>query len=136
MDLFAKVLELKEKFKSLFIQRKKIKALTNYAECGNFRHDNYLGLVKRCMDEGFLEQEEASFLDHMLKKYELKFLDWSHKTKWLKAEMKRVSNESFKSKPIQGMLFDMSKLDQAIFGTVSIDTLIAAENQKQQGLRQ
>jgi hypothetical protein len=33
------------------------------------------------------------------------------------------------------MLFDMSKLDQAIFGTVSIDALIAAQNQKQQGMR-
>lgn len=135
MELFSKILELKDRFKRLFVQKKKLKALNNYAECGSFRHDNYLVLVKRCMDEGFLEQEEAGFLDHMLKKYELKFLDWSHKTKWLKGEMKRVAQETYRSKHKQTFLFDMSKLDHPQYGIMPLESMMAAQQNKQQGAR-
>ena len=53
--------------------------------------------------------------DIKLDKYEISFFDWSHKTKWLKGEMKRISSRSPKTKhapqpevkrPEQLMLFD------------------------------
>lgn len=84
---FDKIGELKEKFKGFFQHRKKIKALENYSEVERFPHKNYLSLVKNCINDGFLEEQESAFLDHMLDKYEIKYLDWAHRTKWLKKEM-------------------------------------------------
>ena len=43
------------------------------------------------MDDGFLGDKEDEFLGYLLDKYEVNFLDWAHKTKWLKQEMKRRS---------------------------------------------
>lgn len=42
------------------------------------------------MNDGFLDDEEARFLEHMLRKYELNYLDWSHKTKWLKNQIRSM----------------------------------------------
>lgn len=42
------------------------------------------------MQESFLEEKESDFLDHMLKKYELNYLDWAHRTKWLKEQMAEI----------------------------------------------
>ena len=85
--LFDKVAELKEKFATFFQHRKKLKALENYSSAIPFQHRKYLYLIKNCMEDGFLHQEEAQFLDHMLKKYEVNYLDWAHKTKWLKEQI-------------------------------------------------
>lgn len=97
--LLDKVGELKEKFKSFFQHRKKIAALENFSVTDRFSHRNYLMLVKTCMNEGFLGHQESDFLDYMLNRYELNYLDWSHKTKWLKSEMR--SRQSTKPVPAQ-----------------------------------
>lgn len=92
--LFDKVSELKDKFSKFFQHRKKLKALENYSEVGCFQHKNYLTLIKHCMTESFLEEKEADFLDHMLNKYELNYLDWAHRTKWLKSQMAEIASET------------------------------------------
>lgn len=92
--LFDKVSELKDKFSQFFQHRKKVKALENYSEVGCFQHRNYLTLIKHCMNESFLEEQEVNFLDHMLKKYELNYLDWAHRTKWLKGQMAEMASRN------------------------------------------
>lgn len=107
--LFDRIEELKEKFCNFFQHRKKLKALENYSTVVPFHHKKYLYLIKNCMDDGFLEQKEAEFLDYMLTKYEVNYLDWSHRTKWLKGEMHKLAEKHFKpkeefflfSKPVQ-----------------------------------
>lgn len=104
---------LKTKFSGLFQMQKKIKALDRFSTVGNFHHQNYLDLLKKCMQTDFLGDEENRFLDHMLKKYEIHYLDWCHKTKWLHQEMKRVKQLNTKKEPViqqpkQADLFDFS----------------------------
>lgn len=89
--LFEKVCELKDKFKHFFLHKKKLQALENYSQVVDFHHKDYLLLIKRCMMDGFLGEKEADFLCYMLEKYEVNFLDWSHRTKWLKGEIERLS---------------------------------------------
>ncbi len=105
-SLFNKIDEMKERFAGLFQHRKKLKALENFSLTNNFKHRNYLPLIKECMNQGFLQQEEADFLDHMLKKYELNYLDWSHRTKWLKGEIERLARESSKGRGVQMDMFE------------------------------
>lgn len=99
--LFDKISDLKEKFQSFFQHRKKITALENFSIDAKFAHKNYLSLVKECMAEGFLGEEESSFLDHILGRYEVNYLDWAHKTKWLKAQIKEKEQKAQKPRPIQ-----------------------------------
>jgi hypothetical protein len=90
-SLFDKISELKEKFKNFTVHKKKLNALDNYSQVVPFRHKDYLILIKKCMADGFLGEKEAEFLCYMLEKYKLNFLDWSHKTFWLKDEMAKLS---------------------------------------------
>lgn len=124
--LFDKVEELKEKFNNFFSQRKKLKALENLSEVIPFKHNNYLKLIRNCMDEGFLDNKEADFLDHILDKYEVNFLDWAHKTKWLKGEMARMSRESFIQKEKQEK--QMSFLDPSF--NIPLHLLNSQTNQR------
>ena len=94
--LFDKIGELKEKFKCLFVHKTKLKALENYSSAVAFPHKDYLVLIKRCMGNGFLGDKEAEFLSYILERYEINFLDWSHKTKWLKGEISRIKEEDQK----------------------------------------
>lgn len=89
-NLFEKITELKENFREFFQHRKKITALENFSASDQFHHKKYLVLVKSCLDDGFLEEQESDFLNHMLKKYEINYLDWAHKTKWLKKRMREA----------------------------------------------
>jgi len=92
MQILEKVDELKHKFYNFFVHRKKLRALQNYSEASNqFTHHNYLGLIKKCLADGFLTVKEADFLSYMLEKYEINFLDWSHRTLWLKEEMRKMA---------------------------------------------
>lgn len=125
--LFEKVHELKEKITNLFLHRKKLKALENYSQIPNFKHINYLPLIKQCMLEGFLEEQEASFLDHMLNKYEINYLDWSHRTKWLKNEMVRLSAPRKRPLFSQMDLFDASKKRSY---NVPLELLSSAQNNR------
>lgn len=126
--LFDKVSELREKFSCLFKHKKKLKALQNYSNVAPFQHKKYLHLIKTCMDDGFLQDKEADFLDHMLKKYEVNFLDWSHKTRWLKNEMKRIANEQ-KREVDQYTFFDLNKKKEE---TYSVPLEILANQHQQQ----
>lgn len=91
--LFERVGELKDKFFNLFQHKKKIKALENYSNVAPFHHKKYLRMIESCIDDGFLEDKETEFLDHMLQKYEVNYLDWAHKTRWLKKTMEDMSQE-------------------------------------------
>lgn len=109
--LFDKVPELKEKFRKCFQQRKKIAALENYSTSVKFPHKSYLLLVKECMKDGFLGQEESEFLDYMLNRYHLNYLDWAHRTKWLKQQMEEGIAVSNRFRPYQ-ILFNFDKVQQ------------------------
>lgn len=93
--LFERIPELKEKFTTLAVHKKKLRALENYSEVNHFQHNDYLGLIKKCLNDGFLDEKESEFLTYMIQKYDVNFLDWSHKTKWLKEEMDRLARLSF-----------------------------------------
>jgi hypothetical protein len=90
---FEKANSLKEKFFSFFQHKKKVRALDNYALCAPFYHQDYLGLIRKCMSQAFLDRQEADFLDHLLAKYEISYLDWAHRTRWLKAQMQELSDQ-------------------------------------------
>jgi hypothetical protein len=108
--LFDKVSELTDKFKRFFQQKKKVAAMENFSSVGNVpqKSRNFLMLIKTCLNDGFLDQEDADFLDRMIRKHELNYLDWSHKTKWLKEKMNSmVQNPPPIPKP--QMYFDFDK---------------------------
>lgn len=108
---FNKVVEFQEKFKCLFINSKKIKALDNFSETGAFKHEAYLSLIKICFHEQFPTKKEVDFLDHLLDQYKLRFLDWAYKTPWLKEQIRRKT-ASHPKKAEQPFLFDVSKMHQ------------------------
>lgn len=108
MSLLEKINELKEKFKACNVHKKKVKALQNY----NFavplpnKEAALFSLVKKCMNYGFLDDVESSFLNHMLDKCGIYYLDWAHKTNWLKTQMKRLAYEHRKEQEVQLNFFD------------------------------
>lgn len=123
--LFDKISDLKERFKGFFQHRKKIAALENYSISGKFHHKNYLSLVKECMNEGFLGDQESSFLDYMLGRYELNYLDWAHKTKWLKVQMKQKQRQQ---KPLATQeFFNFDRMGTPV--NVPIELLISKTSQ-------
>lgn len=90
--IFDKIADLKSKFQHFMLHKKKITALENYSEVAPVKHKDYLILIKKCMDGGFLGEKEGDFLCHLSDKYftNCNFLDWSHKTKWLKTQIERM----------------------------------------------
>lgn len=99
---------LKNKFTGFFVNKKKLSALENYSSVAPFRYQKSLYLIKDAMEEGFLNEKGASFMNSMLDEYEISFLDWAHKTRWLKKKMK--SMVSSKPKPIDPQIyFDFEK---------------------------
>lgn len=105
-----KLEQFKDKFDIFSKHRKKVKALENVSSCTAFKHQSYLGLIKECLAEGFLEEQEDAFLEHMLQKYEVNYLDWCYKTKWLKNEMSKLA--SVCKKTSSQIYFDMESLMQ------------------------
>ena len=124
-NLFSKVVELKEKFAHFFKHRKKILALENYSQVVSFHHTHYLFLIKRCMKDGFLGSQETDFLNHMVEKYfvDYHFLDWTHKTPWLKQEMKHLRREKVKKQPQQLDLLDLEKLRKPNVPAVPVEMI-------------
>jgi hypothetical protein len=111
--LFDKLEEFKEKFQHLLVHEKKILALDNLSQSVPFNHMDYLVLIKKCLKNGFLSPEENSFLVYLVGKYfsDKNFLDWTHRTHWLKGEMRRLSRENKPAKTVmQQDLFNWSKL--------------------------
>ena len=109
--IFDKISQLKVKFKSFFVSRKKLKALENYSSCAPFKYRESLSLIKRCMEESFLNEKGVAFMDSMLDEYHVNFLDWAHRTKWLKGEMARMANKC----PVERQL-DLFSLDPILHG--------------------
>lgn len=109
--LFDKPEEFKEKLNRFTVHKKKLYALNNYSEVVPFQHKHYLLLIKKCMDDGFLQEKEAEFLCYMVEKYKIDFLDWSHRTPWLKNEMLRLAAKYDHSNDpvVQQSFFDFSK---------------------------
>lgn len=130
-NLFDKITVLKEKFKDFFTHKKKFQALENYSSAVPFEHKDYLLLIKRCMADGFLGEKEADFLCYMLDKYQVNHLDWSHKTKWLKGEIERLSCH-YKPKEVMPA-FDFSMLSPKMDSKIPFELL--AQHQKQQQSR-
>jgi len=109
ISIFDKVSELKDSFKKVFQHKKKIKALENYSSSAKFSHADFLPLLKKCMEYGFVGQEESAFLEFLLNKYQVKYLDWCHKTQWLKQKMEEMQKESRPEKCVQLTLFDKQR---------------------------
>lgn len=109
MQILEKILNFKERFKSFMLHRKKVKALDNVSLLGAFPYKKQVILIKECMNQGFLDQEEARFLDHMLNKMDVNYRHWSQRTKWLKEEIDRRVAE--KPIPVQ-TCFDFTKQPQ------------------------
>lgn len=119
-NLSEKITDLKLRFAEFYQHRKKAKSLENYSINPKFSHKNYLQLIKGCLGDGFLEEVESKFLDHMLKKYQLNYLDWAHRTKWLKRKMQEVdSPKSKKAAPIQ-TFFPFMKSDPPVHVPITI----------------
>jgi hypothetical protein len=128
--LFDQVVEFKNRLKNFIVHRKKLRALENYSECSPFHHKDYLTLIKRCMKDGFLGEEEARFLSFMIQKYEVNFLDWSHRTKWLKSEMQRLASNYKEDQPVQTTMFDFNKMRQSTTAHVPFELLAQQQKQK------
>lgn len=92
MNLLTSPNELKNKLYKDLTHEKKYKALNNYASCNlKFKHREYLPLLRRALDCGFLGEKEDEFLGYLIDRYSLPYLDWAHKTNWLKNEMELVA---------------------------------------------
>ncbi len=97
--IFDTMHEFKEMFKRLFVFKKKLKALENFSETTNFSHKNQLKLLRDCVESGIPDEKDEEYLSHLLNRYQLRWLDWAHKTNWLKAEIKRHSCRMPKQAP-------------------------------------
>lgn len=108
--LFDQLSQLKSKFRRFWQIRKKVKALENYAIAPNFTHHAYIPLVKDCLEQGFVEEEESVFIDHILNKYGLNYLDWAYKTPWVKRQIESLSTKRRQNAPKSPQLqFDFVK---------------------------
>lgn len=112
--LFEKVTELKESFKKSFIHRKKHKSLKTYSEVVDLPEEQTaaMSLLEYKMKSGFLSDKLASFLDVFLEENEINFLDWSHKTKWLKNKIQEMKKDQVLAKTVQLTMFDYPQMKQ------------------------
>lgn len=125
--------EFKEKFSNFFQHKKKVKALQHLNETKNFRHQNYLMLIKECLNDGFLENEEEQFLEFMLRKYEINYLEWCHKTKWLKEQIQELAEQN--TEKAAQIFFDMDKPREQKNKQVPLEVLINNQRGYRQGAR-
>lgn len=102
--------EIKEKFSKFYQHRKQINALQNYNLVKSMsRQENKLfRCVKECIQIGFLDGADESYLSHLLEKMEINYLDWSHKTKWVKSQISKKSEKIHKVIPVQ-TYFDFAR---------------------------
>lgn len=89
--IFGKISDLKQKFKNFFQQRKQIAALENYSRVKKFSvaETVVMDTIKFCMKGQFLEEEDNKWIQGKLKRIEINYLDWSHRTRWLKQEIEK-----------------------------------------------
>jgi len=114
--LVQKLIDFDIKFKAYFIHKKKLKAMNNYAEVADLekKHIIAMKLIENFASGGFLEEEDVEYLNKLLARYEVKFSEWSHKTKWLKGHMKSISRQRGKApvKITHPTLFDVMEEKQ------------------------
>lgn len=107
IDLFDNAEALKIKFHDWFQHRKKLYALDNYSLVEKFEHKNYLELIRECLDMGFLGDKESEFLGYMLDRYELQYLDWCQRTKWLDRKLQVAVEKREKAQKVETQQFDL-----------------------------
>lgn len=91
---------IKKEFQTDEQDRKKIKALTKYAEQADLRQFGMVALIKESYKVGFLAKEERDFLNWTLQKQGIDYLDWCYETKGAKEKRRRL-------KGTQLSLFDL-----------------------------
>lgn len=125
-----KAQEFKEKFRNFLQQKKKIKALKNFASCHKFEHKNYLPLLESCFEEGFLEEKEEMFLEHLVEKYELRFkyLLWCHNTKSLQKEKMRLNSAIFNPALKNQLFFDLETKEAGSLAKMPLHLLAKTAN--------
>jgi len=101
-EIFDKIDDIKEKFRDFFQQRKKVTALENHALVRFFSRaeTEVLSTIKFCMKGSFLQDEDADWMNRKLDRLQINYLDWAHRTKWLKSEINR-KRAPIKPIPIQ-----------------------------------
>lgn len=82
--------DLKRKFLEDLQDKKKIQALQHLGEVRKFRQQSLLKVVADDYRCGFLDPEESQFLDYVLRKYSIDYLNWCHKTRGTKLEMAQM----------------------------------------------
>lgn len=88
-EIFANIKSLQTKFSNLFKQRKQLRALENYSAVKAFSRAEHkvFSAITYCLKGEFIQPEDADWISTKLEKLEINYLDWTHKTKWLKEQM-------------------------------------------------
>lgn len=67
---------------------KKIRALVNFSKTiDDFEEWKALEFIVHFFHKGFLDDEEAKFLEHVLKKYNIDYTQWCTLTPWVKNQI-------------------------------------------------
>lgn len=95
--------ELKNKFDKLHVHKKKIKAIEIYTDVQpiNQQDKDYFEILKRCVKRGFPTEMHEQLIKFLLDEYHVNFLEWSHRTKWLKQKMNKMREENRKPQYVQ-----------------------------------
>jgi hypothetical protein len=74
------------------INKKKIQALKNYAQTFDAFSDWLsLELAARFFETSYQDPEIEMFLEYLLRKNQINYLDWCYKNRWVKAQFYRSS---------------------------------------------
>jgi len=113
-QIFERIADLKEKFKEFFQQRKQMTALQNHSMVKRFTdsEQEVFGAIKYCMKGSFLEDEDAEWITKKLDRLQINYLDWAHRTKWLK---EKIESEKPKHAEIYQTFFDFAKTSQNLY---------------------
>lgn len=121
--------QFKNKFNSHFLNRKKVRALENFAKVVNFSGAKYIRLLKELIEDGFLDEKEESFLDYQIEKAEIDAYFWAHRTPSLKLEMERRSKQQVAVEDLQ-LKFAFERAERAISAKVPVHLLKYAKTNK------
>lgn len=73
------------------INRKKLSALINFSESlDSFKDWQALEFITNWLEQEFLDSEGERFLDHLLQKYGINYLDWACKSYWVKNQIRHL----------------------------------------------
>lgn len=108
-NLFERTDVLKPLFSSFFQHKKKVRALENFAEAEVVTYTNELSLIKSCLENRFLSKKGSDFLEELLEENRVNYLDWSHRTRWLKSQIQARKRERAELPKIQQAFFDFAR---------------------------